>query len=51
MLRGLATVNYWADDLEAVKEWYAEVAYTDLQDVLRASKEPIAMQFALQPNG
>jgi predicted enzyme related to lactoylglutathione lyase len=25
MLRGLATVNYWADDLEAAKEWYAEL--------------------------
>ena len=25
MLRGFATVNYWADDLEAAKEWYAEL--------------------------
>ncbi len=25
MLRGLATVNYWADDLEAANEWYAEL--------------------------
>ena len=25
MLRGLATVNYWADDLEAAKEWYSEL--------------------------
>ena len=25
MLRGFATVNYWADDLEAAMEWYAEL--------------------------
>lgn len=25
MLRGFATVSYWADDLEAAKGWYAEL--------------------------
>ncbi|WP_030761143.1 MULTISPECIES: VOC family protein [unclassified Streptomyces] len=25
MLRGFATINFWADDLEAAKAWYAEV--------------------------
>jgi hypothetical protein len=25
MLRGFATVNYWADDLEAAKEWCSEL--------------------------
>jgi predicted enzyme related to lactoylglutathione lyase len=25
MLRGVATVNLWADDLEAAKDWYAEL--------------------------
>jgi predicted enzyme related to lactoylglutathione lyase len=25
MLRGFATVSYWADDLEAAKEWYTEL--------------------------
>jgi predicted enzyme related to lactoylglutathione lyase len=25
MLRGFATINYWADDLEAAKRWYAEL--------------------------
>ena len=25
MLRGFATVNYWADDLEAANEWYSEL--------------------------
>lgn len=24
-LRGIATVNLWADDLEAAKRWYTEV--------------------------
>jgi catechol 2,3-dioxygenase-like lactoylglutathione lyase family enzyme len=25
MLRGFATISYWADDLEAAKDWYAEL--------------------------
>jgi predicted enzyme related to lactoylglutathione lyase len=25
MLRGLATISYWADDLEAAKRWYTEL--------------------------
>jgi predicted enzyme related to lactoylglutathione lyase len=25
MLRGFATINYWADDLEAAKRWYTEL--------------------------
>jgi predicted enzyme related to lactoylglutathione lyase len=25
MLRGLTTVSFWADDLEAAKRWYAEL--------------------------
>jgi len=25
VLRGLATVNYWADDLPAAKKWYSEL--------------------------
>src|SRR5215472_4203803 len=25
MLRGFATINYWADDLGAAKRWYAEL--------------------------
>jgi predicted enzyme related to lactoylglutathione lyase len=25
MLRGFATVNYWAEDLEAAKGWYSEL--------------------------
>jgi predicted enzyme related to lactoylglutathione lyase len=25
MLRGFATINYWADDLEAARKWYAEL--------------------------
>ena len=24
MLRGFATINYWADDMDAAKRWYAE---------------------------
>ena len=29
MLRGFATVNYWADDLQAAKEWYSELLGID----------------------
>jgi predicted enzyme related to lactoylglutathione lyase len=29
MLRGFATVNYWADDLEAAKKWYSELLGID----------------------
>ena len=29
MLRGFATVNYWAEDLEAAKEWYSELLGID----------------------
>jgi predicted enzyme related to lactoylglutathione lyase len=25
MLRGFATISYWADDVEAAKDWYAEL--------------------------
>ncbi|MES9544048.1 VOC family protein [Actinomadura sp. NPDC000600] len=25
MLRGFATISYWADDMEAAKDWYAEL--------------------------
>jgi catechol 2,3-dioxygenase-like lactoylglutathione lyase family enzyme len=25
MLRGLATINYWTDDMEAAKRWYLEL--------------------------
>lgn len=25
MLRGFATINFWADDLEAAKAWYTEL--------------------------
>ena len=29
MLRGMATLNLWADDLEAAATWYAEVLGTE----------------------
>lgn len=29
MLRGFATVNFWADDLEAAKKWYTELLGVD----------------------
>ena len=25
MLRGMATISYWADDLKAARQWYAEL--------------------------
>jgi catechol 2,3-dioxygenase-like lactoylglutathione lyase family enzyme len=29
MLRGVATVTYWADDVEAARRWYAELLGTE----------------------
>jgi predicted enzyme related to lactoylglutathione lyase len=29
MLRGLATVSFWADDLESAKQWYTELLGTE----------------------
>lgn len=29
MLRGPCTINFWADDLEAAKDWYVELLGTD----------------------
>lgn len=29
MLRGVATVSFWADDLEAAREWYTELLGTE----------------------
>ena len=29
MLRGLATVSFWADNLEAAKQWYTELLGTE----------------------
>ncbi|MEV8633756.1 VOC family protein [Streptosporangium sp. NPDC051023] len=29
MLRGLTTVSFWADDVEAAKQWYAELLGTE----------------------
>ena len=28
-MRGLATVTYWADDLQEAKEWYSELLGID----------------------
>jgi hypothetical protein len=25
MLRGFTTVNYWVDDVEAARDWYARI--------------------------
>src|SRR5215204_382837 len=37
--------------VKASETFCGSVAYTDPQKVLRASKEPKAMRFAVQPNG
>ncbi len=29
MLRGMATISYWADDLKAARRWYAELLGVD----------------------
>lgn len=34
MFRGLATVNFWADDLLAAKQWHAEIFGIDAYSVV-----------------
>lgn len=40
MLRGLTTVSFWADDLEAAKEWYTELLGIEPYFVRPAPPDP-----------
>ena len=45
MLRGFATVNYWADDLEAAKGWYSELLGIEPYFERRVGGAPAYVEF------
>lgn len=40
MLRGLTTVSFWADDLEAAKKWYTELLEMEPYFIRPAAPDP-----------
>ena len=47
MLRGLSTVNFWADDLIAAKKWYAELLGIDPYFERPSAEHPAYIEFRL----
>jgi len=47
MLRGLATVSYWADDLIAARKWYSELLGIDPYFERPDSEHPAYIEFRL----
>ena len=47
MLRGLATVTYWADDLKAARDWYAELLGIDPYFARPDAENPAYIEFRL----
>jgi predicted enzyme related to lactoylglutathione lyase len=51
MMRGFATVNYWADDLEAAKEWYSELLGIDPYFERPVGRPPAYVEFRVGDYG
>jgi predicted enzyme related to lactoylglutathione lyase len=47
MLRGLSTVSFYADDVEAARAWYAELLGVDAYFVREAGGSPVYVEFRL----
>ncbi|ONI90330.1 glyoxalase [Actinosynnema sp. ALI-1.44] len=47
MLRGMATVSYWADDVVAAKDWYTELLGVDAYFVRPVSGPPAYVEFRI----
>ena len=47
MLRGLSTINFWADDLIAAKKWYAELLGIDPYFERPNAEHPAYIEFRL----
>jgi predicted enzyme related to lactoylglutathione lyase len=47
MLRGFATISYWADDLEAAKNWYAELLGVEPYFVRPEEGPPAYVEFRI----
>lgn len=49
-LRGMATVNFWADDLLAAREWYTELLGTEAYFQQPSTEQPAYIEFRLGDN-
>ena len=46
-LRGMATVNYWADDVSAARDWYADLFGVEAYFQLPNKEEPAYIEFRI----
>lgn len=47
MLRGLATISFWADDLKAARAWYSELLGIEPYFALPDAENPACIEFRL----
>lgn len=46
-LRGMATVNFWADDVAAARDWYAELFGVDAYFQMPDAEHPAYVEFRI----
>lgn len=46
-LRGMATVNFWADDLKAARDWYAELFGIKAYFQMPSAENPAYVEFRI----
>ena len=49
-LRGMATVNYWADDLIAARDWYSELFGIEAYFQMPSLEHPAYVEFRIGDN-
>jgi len=47
ILRGMATVNYWADDVAAARDWYAELFGVEAYFQMPSAENPSYAEFRI----
>ncbi|WP_405062737.1 VOC family protein [Kribbella sp. NBC_01505] len=45
MLRGMATVSFYAEDVKAARDWYAEFLGTEAYFAVPSAEEPVYVEF------
>ena len=50
MLRGFTTINYWADDVQAARDWYAQVLELEPYFVRPEQGPPAYVEFRVGPD-
>lgn len=50
MLRGFTTINYWADDVKAARDWYAQVLEAEPYFVRPEEGPPAYVEFRVGPD-